>query len=320
MVDSYVVVAIPSKDDYVWQLSSEKVPHLTLLYLDSRLSDVGRVEEYIKHCVDTMLSKFHLSVNRREVLGPQSADVLIFDNGYYNLKMLTEFRNYLLDDNDIRTAYDSVEQYPAWIPHLTMGYPETPAKPDDRDYPGINWVCFDRIALWTQDYSGTEFTLNNDEYGDVARMSAAGADFLSHFGVKGMKWGVVKEKLGPTGKKLVVPSQDHINAAVVKGRAKIGGVHTLSNKDLQQIIRRMDLEVKFKELKTVQHNQSLIGRGANWVGRVLTDILVGTTISWLRRPGSRKDAYAMGRDRKAISNRLVVNGEVIPPRALPPSS
>jgi hypothetical protein len=234
--------------------------------------------------------------------------------------MLTELRTYLLDNNDIRQAYDSITQFPQFTPHLTMGYPATPAKPDTREYPGLGSVCFDRIALWTKDYEGFEFPLKSIDYNDVAAMSAIGEQFLEHYGVKGMKWGVIRSALGGGAKKLVLPSDDHVRTAVVKGKAQIGGVHTLSNKELRDVINRMDLEVKFKELKTVQHNQSLVGKGANYVGRVVTDILVGTAVSWLRRPSFRSTRYsarAHGPERRAIAGpKDYVDGEVVPPRVI----
>lgn len=285
MVTSYVVVAIPSENDYVRKISSEKVPHLTLLYLDAHLDDVGRVEEYIRHVVDTSLNKFWLDVDRRGELGDQNADVLFF--GKYGIKRLEEFRRFLLQDPDILRAYNSVEQYPQWTPHLTLGYPETPAKEDKREYPGIRMVDFDRIALWTGDYEGVEFPLKEVGGPESFEMSIAkGEDFLEHFGVKGMHWGVRKVqsiRQHPLVK-AISPSEDHNKAEAIRLKAKFVGPRTLSNRELQHVIKRLDLEVKFKDLKTVKHKQSLLGKGASWVGRAANDILVGTAISWLKRP------------------------------------
>jgi 2'-5' RNA ligase len=283
---SYVIVAIPSKDDYVWKISSEKIPHLTLLYLDANINDIGRVEGYIQHVIDTTLTKFMLEVEDRGVLGAQSADVVFFDKNYC-VKKLSEFRRHLLTNNELFKAYESVEQYPEWVPHLTLGYPETPAKPDTRDYPGVQWVNFDRIALWTGDYEGVEFPLKRrDDLESNMYMTALGEKFFQHYGVKGMKWGVLRDKIqGNAAVKLASSSDDHKQASAVKTKAKLVGVNTLSNKELETLIRRMDLEVKFKDLKTIEHNQSLLGKGKKWAGKVVTDVLVGAAISWLRRPG-----------------------------------
>jgi len=189
---SYTVVAIPSKDDYVWKISSEKVPHLTLLSLGDNLDNLGRVTDFIGHAVDSMLCRFGLSVDHRDILGPDKADVLFFDKYYIN--RLQDFINALLKNKNIFIAYNSTLQYPTWTPHLTLGYPSSPAKPDDREYP-ISWVQFDRIALWINDYEGVEFPLGTWE-SDIAAMGSISQDkqftpeeALAHFGIKGMRWG-----------------------------------------------------------------------------------------------------------------------------------
>lgn len=65
-------------------------------------------------------------------------------------------------------------------------------------------------------------------------------DFLQHFGVKGMKWGKRKNPA----------SADAAGAKTVKTVAKKKGIHTVSNRELQQAIERMRLEQDFKRLKT----------------------------------------------------------------------
>jgi len=193
-----VIVAVPSENDPVWKYSSEEVPHLTLYYLGDveGVPDetLVRIEEYLDHVVGTNLCKFGLEVDRRGELGEDKADVLFFNTKY--TKKLQEFRNYLLMQPDIRRLYDSAEQYPGWTPHLTMGYPETPAKPDDREYPGFSWVNFDLVALWTGDFEGPTFRLD-DNYGRIEDSYHSELDEdedLAHQGVKGMKWGVRKDK------------------------------------------------------------------------------------------------------------------------------
>lgn len=286
---SYAIVAIPREDDYVWRISSEKVPHLTLCVL-GKLDDPSKVAEFVGHVADTSLCQFMLEVGRRGVLGDKSADVLFFgkyDN--YDIKKLEDFRTYLLSNTDIFKAYNSTEQYDSWTPHLTLGYPETPAKPDTRDYPGLGWVNFDRIALWTGEYEGVEFPLKKYDGYDMAMSVRKGEDFLEHYGVKGMHWGVrkaVDAVKGNAAVKYASASEDHKRAVAVKTKAKVAGVQTLTNKDLQDVITRMNLEVNYKGLKEVQHAQSYIGKGKKWAGNFITDVLKDAAASWLKRPGS----------------------------------
>lgn len=198
--------AIPDEDDYVWKISSEKIPHLTILYLEGEVSDdiSAQIAEYVQHAAKTSLNKFSLMVKKRGELGQDSADVLYFDKNY-DTKKVAEFRNHLLANEEILKLYKSSEQFPEWIPHLTLGYPESPAKPDDRDYPGIHYINFNKIAVWYGDYEGPEFELESYDYGLEVSMSSVtelddviksnGANKIKdllQYGVKGQKWGVRK--------------------------------------------------------------------------------------------------------------------------------
>lgn len=192
-----VVVAIPRDDDEVWKVSSEDVPHMTLLYLgevDWTQEQVDRAAAFVSHA-SSQLSRFWMTVDRRGKLGDKDADVLFFDKSW-SFKDLESFRSNLLANRELNDAYLQAFQHPEWTPHLTLGYPETPAKPLTRDYP-INGVEFDKIALWTGISSGPTFLLKSFKDADLeVSMSQAqlGADFLEHYGVKGMHWGTRKDR------------------------------------------------------------------------------------------------------------------------------
>lgn len=175
-----VIVAIPEKDDYVWNISSEKVPHMTILNLGDALSDedVAHAMGYIEHAANTSLRRFGLSVDRRGTLGKDDADVVFFDPASWDLEEVRKFRTFLLREDKIHTAVDLTPQFENWMPHLTLGYPSAPAKPDPREHHGIHYVNFDRIALWVDDFAGPEFELKRYSH-----------DVVEHFGVKGMRWG-----------------------------------------------------------------------------------------------------------------------------------
>ena len=213
-MSSCVIVAIPEKNDPVWRVSSEKIPHLTILFLgevdrDSDLAD--RIADAVSHISNTLITRFGLYSNRRDTLGDDEADVLFFDkSSFYN--PLIEAREYMLKDFDIYSAYLNADQYPEWTPHLTLGYPNAPAKNSEElgSYP---WVRFDKIAVWFGDFDGFELLLKDEpSYGDTAAgwsekpslRDLSNADIkgvvkmadisteevLEHFGVKGMRWGV----------------------------------------------------------------------------------------------------------------------------------
>lgn len=267
--DSLTIVAVPEVSDVTWKFSSEKVPHMTILFLgdQSKNPNLDRIGEYLEHAA-SQINKFGLSVGRRGTLGDHDADVLFFDD--LMIDGLRNFRSHLLKNDDIFEAYDSTDQYSSWTPHLTMGYPKTPAKPDDREYPGVHWVNFDRIALWTGDYEGPTFPLKS--YSGESPMSMAHQlieDELSHFGVLGMKWGVIRDKIrGPSSPEAVTvtqrkpgsklkakggrghgPNEDALNAVGAARKAKKSGLHSLSNKELQSLVQRMNLEQQYVGLK-----------------------------------------------------------------------
>lgn len=265
------IVAIPSQDDYVWEISSEKVPHLTLLILGDQLENVSVVNDFVGHIAATSLSKFTLSVDRRGVLGDESADVLFFDGRV--VQTLENVRSYLLGNTDIFKAYSAIKQFDSWTPHLTLGYPETPAKSDKNAIPYS--VTFDRIALWTGNYEGVEFSLENNN--DELSMIAKGEAFFQHFGVKGMKWGVRRdESSGPeavvakttpgrrvktSGGKRQEASEDAIRVAAYRQKAKKSTIDSLSNKELQDLISRMNLEQQYIRL----HGGNAIEKGTKFV-------------------------------------------------------
>lgn len=164
----WVIVAIPEKEDLVWKLSSEQIPHMTILNLGEQEMgpQAAKITGYLEHAVETMLCRFRMSVDHRGTLGPQDADVLFFDKGYCE-KQVKEFREALLKNPDILELYNGAEQFPDWVPHLTLGFPETPAHPDTRDYTDIYSVGFGKIALWVNDFDGPEIELQSREGSDL---------------------------------------------------------------------------------------------------------------------------------------------------------
>jgi 2'-5' RNA ligase len=267
-----VIAAIPAEDDYVHKISSEKVPHCTLLFLGDamKVPNVLKIVEFVGHAVDVWeRGPFMLEVDHRGTLGEDKADVLFFKKNWSG-KELENFRWQLLQNSQIRTAYDNADQFEGpWIPHLTLGYPETPAKEDDRDYPGIRWVDFDRIAVWFGNYEGPEWRLEyNDDLAEVSMGTevARGEEFIAHFGVKGMKWGVRKERSVSTSvqtdqglvrRKTVVKTKggeshpahtDAIVAAVQKQKLKKSGTAALSTQELRELSTRLQLEAQVESL------------------------------------------------------------------------
>lgn len=257
-----VIVAIPNEDDLVWKISSEKIPHLTLLYLGENSSDIdiNEISSFLDHATSTTLFRFGLDVDRRGTLGSESADVLFFSEGW-EAKEIKQFRHNLLQNREIQKAYASTDQFSTWTPHLTLGYPENPANPNPNDY-GVSWVRFDRIALWVGNYEGPEFTLKTRTDMAEVSMSDVVNDVLKHYGKKGMRWGV---RNAPTTTGPV--SSDAKTASKAKAKAQTKGVKALSNQELRDLNQRLQLEQTYSNL-----NPTTVTKGQRFVGQHLKSV------------------------------------------------
>lgn len=264
-----VIVAIPSEDDPVWMVSSEKIPHLSLLFLgdQSKNPNLPDIVKYLGHVTNTSLHPFGLGVDHRGELGPDKADVLVFNSR--DAKSLETIRYYLLNNPYIRDAYNSTEQFDSWIPHLTLGYPTNPAK-DPKGYqplkPVLSWVHFDRIALWEGNFEGPTFKLKSRDDGlDMAQMSDIGSEFLYHHGIKGMRWGVRRTRSQLDADSHEVSVKKATTEKIKKNR---GSTDSLSNKELQDLVTRMNLEQQYTRLVNAQPTN--MQKGQKFVRTVLT--------------------------------------------------
>jgi hypothetical protein len=93
-----------------------------------------------------------------------------------------------------------------------------------------------------------------------------GTEFLEHYGVKGMKWGVRRSQsavtttqkiaVGPRGKTKIKAKGGHaheatpdaIKAATLKQKHRKSGAAALSNQELRDLATRMQLEQQVKSL------------------------------------------------------------------------
>lgn len=114
---------------------------------------------------------------------------------------------------------------------------------------------------------------------------------LAHFGVKGMKWGIrrreetskvpdgetvpIQKKPGTKvyadGGKKVPAHDDAIKTAISKQKAKNSTTDSLSTKELQELVNRMNLEQQYAKLTNPQNqkNKLSIKEGMKVVNQVL---------------------------------------------------
>jgi hypothetical protein len=149
---STVIVALPAADDPISAASSESSgAHATLLFLgDSKALDEQALNDAVQQFVTNgEVGIITEMVNGRATLGKDAADVVLFDAA--NLVFI---RSGLLEQKTLAQAFGSVEQFPTWLPHVTLGYPATPAL---AEYTG-EAITFDRLAVWHGE-SRTEYPL-----------------------------------------------------------------------------------------------------------------------------------------------------------------
>jgi|SRR5690606_6592953 len=85
-------------------------------------------------------------------------------------------------------------------------------------------------------------------------------DFLAHYGVKGMKWGRRKDNDGPSlsdrlrGGPKEPDSMDSTKAKHLQKRVGRSGTDALSNRELQELVTRMNLEQQYNRLTPKKTN------------------------------------------------------------------
>ncbi len=135
---SSLVVFLPASDDPVNEASSEDQAHVTTVWFGEADLPWPLINEAVAAAAATM-KPFTVAVKSRGLLGDKDADVLFLD-----ADDLAEQRQALLDVPVIKDGMDSVEQYPQWTPHLTLGYPDSPATLAEEP----EAITVDRLALW----------------------------------------------------------------------------------------------------------------------------------------------------------------------------
>ena len=266
MSSNLVIAAIPDENDRVWKISSEKVPHMTLLFLgdSEKVANLDQIMLFVEHAASTSLKRFYLPVDRRGELGEDKADVLFFKKDRYDFNAVRDFRHLLLQDNNIKTAYDSSTQFEApeavglsgqpWIPHLTLGYPTSPAKSENDDWGSIYSVDFNKIAVWTGNFEGPEFLLKDywEEFDEMAIPMDVAMSDLQHAGVKGMRWGVRKtpDEADKQWQKKMLGSKISRKGVVIDPTPKIDkDVLKTSKKELKATTKEINNKPEYKAAK-----------------------------------------------------------------------
>jgi hypothetical protein len=87
-------------------------------------------------------------------------------------------------------------------------------------------------------------------------------EFLKHYGVRGMHWGVRRSPRPGHGQL----SPDAARARQLQTQVRRSGTQSLSNRDLQTLVTRLNLETQFGRV-----NQAHVGQGRRFVEGLLID-------------------------------------------------
>ena len=98
-------------------------------------------------------------------------------------------------------------------------------------------------------------------------------EVLAHFGVKGMKWGVRRARRNGVDKGTGKPANEEaLNAARLRQQARRSGTQSLSNKEMQTMLTRMDLESRYSKIVENERKNSRVGKVKKFIGKQMTDV------------------------------------------------
>lgn len=142
-----LVVLLPAADDPITAATSEDMAHMTTIWfgdVNEMSTDREDLVQAVRLYAQDLDGPLVVPVKERGLLGDDDADVVFLEL----TDSLEALRDGMLANEPIRAAYDAAEQFPQWVPHVTLGYPEgvengpAVAEYDDTE------VTFDRLGLW----------------------------------------------------------------------------------------------------------------------------------------------------------------------------
>lgn len=114
-------------------------------------------------------------------------------------------------------------------------------------------------------------------------------DSLTHFGVKGMRWGVIRER-GANGRVMGSVAADHVTTRALMSKKQ----RELSTSELQKLNERLSLEKKNSELQS-RGALAKIKKGTAIAGTILAAATTATAAYNLANSPAGKAAIVVGK-------------------------
>lgn len=261
-----VAVLLPAESDSITAASSEPA-HMTLAWFgeakDLSTEDIAALLSTVASYAATIEGPVTATVSERTTLGEDDADVVMLDGeGIHGL------RSGLVDNATVSEVMSRVEQFDSWKPHVTLGYPETPAK---GDYDSET-VTFDRIGLW---FGGEheEFVLGEESL--VAGAFPRGNDSVFRDYSPEERDEMAKKGWAmPDGSFPIADEQDLKNAIQAIGRAKDASAARAHIKKRAKALGKEDLIPEDWSLAT-RYSEQMTGEEycTSGCGRRATDLV-----------------------------------------------
>jgi 2'-5' RNA ligase len=135
-----IIAAVPAENDPIHQVVAEDA-HVTLQFLGEAADLTEDQITEIKTSLEMLASvvyPFEADISGTGELGPNKAQILIIQSA-----LLTKIREMLGLTDAVSTAVAASEQFPNWIPHLTLAYEGEMPSVDD-----YKTVTIGSIELW----------------------------------------------------------------------------------------------------------------------------------------------------------------------------
>lgn len=215
-----VIVAVPAPMDPI-RLVGDEEKHATILFFGDKSTlptDAKKILSETIQNVTRLFMPFGESVVDISRLGSDTPPALV---AMLNGACLSKIRDALLINPAVGEYLSNATQYPQYTPHVTLGYPDYQGEAELRKIAqNLYRVRFDRLSLWWGaeriDFS-LDAALADAEMAQSVTLADA-EDYLAHFGVKGMKWGVRKDHFGVGGIDLATGQQ--VGTSVTRAKSK----------------------------------------------------------------------------------------------------